>query len=486
MMKRFIAWILVLLMVFAVATASAADKKKKDPGYIDLKLRGVVINRHTAYIGYQDWDTSLYGIMTNKGKVVLEPTYYRMSAVYDYPMFTVEANVNDPQREGVIDKKGEVIVPAEYMDVKVLSDRWMIGIKVEECKAEDKEYTVNYIDADPVFYRLSSVDVYYKGKKVGDFSRAQYDSASAWGDYIKITARDKTQSVYNKKLKKSAFKGDYISEYDSSYYKGKYTYTHTGTNKPAFTEGCTLKKENVNKYILYNKGEAIGLDGTVLFKSDFEYLDEFRGGYAVGRMNDNKRGVINEAGEVIIPAEYDQIGNTEKKPFEYGCISVVKDGKFGFVNDKNQVTCAFIYGKDSVQNYTTFAKVKNPDGTVTVMSGLIGVLPDTYKSADIMGGGARCFEAEDADGKAALIDILGNVMIPWTETYNISYNLLGTVAAYQLEYGTYRIYHFDAFDPKTIPEPTEQTVPTCPKCGYVFPDGHVTNYCPDCGTKQKK
>ena len=481
-MKRFIAWILVLLMVFAVATASAADKKKKDPGYVDLKLRGVVINRHTAYIGYQDWDTSLYGIMTNKGKVVLEPTYYRMSAVYDYPLFTVEAYVDDPHRRGVIDKKGEVIVPPEYIEVKVLSDRWMVGFKAEECKAEDKEYT--YTSGTDTFYRVSSVDVYYKGKKVGDFSRAEYDSASAWGDYIRVNARDKTQAVYNKKLKKSSFKGDYINEYDSNYYKGKYTYTHTGTNKPAFTEGCTLKKENVYRYIQYTNGEAIGLDGTVLFKSDFDYLNDFRGGYAVGSQN-SKRGLINEAGEVIIPPEYDQLGNSEAQPFEYGCISAVKDGKFGFVNDRNQVTCAFIYGNDSVQNYTTFAKVKNPDGTVTVMSGLIGVLPDQYKSATFQSG-ARCFVAEDMDGKAALIDILGNVMIPWTETYNISYNRLGTVAAYQLEYGTYRIYHFDAFDPKTIPEPTEQTVPACPNCGYEFPDGHVTNYCPDCGTKQKK
>ena len=38
--------------------------------------------------------------------------------------------------------------------------------------------------------------------------------------------------------------------------------------------------------------------------------------------------------------------------------------------------------------------------------------------------------------------------------------------------------------PTPTPEPTPTPVPACVSCGYVFEDGEVPAYCPQCGAKQ--
>lgn len=484
-MKRVSALLLVFLMVFASSAALAAKKKKSEAKYFDLEARSVAVSRETAAFGYQDSKTSLWGLMNSRGEVVLEPTYDKMYTVSDYAFFKVNSQDKEGSVEtsGLINAKGEVLVPPQYWDVSVVSDKWQVGIHVVECEADDKEYT-----SGSSFYKLDSADVYYGGKMVKTLSRAQYGGTpEAWGNYLKVTARDKTQAVYNSKMKKSRFTDDYITEFETKYEGGKTTNIHSGTNKPAFTEGCGLKKEQVKQYWLYADGKVLNLDGSTMFtpKQKYSYINDFRDGYAVVSMN-KLYGLVNEAGEELIPLEYDSVGNYEKHPLKYGCISVVKDGKLGFLNSRFEVSCPFVYAKESVTNYATFATVKDLDGTVIVLSGLVGELPEHYKSVSIPSGGSVGFVAENSEKQRALIDIYGETRIPWVDASTIYHNRACTLAIYRAGSGTYRVYRFPAFDPENIPTPENNKAPACPGCGYVFPNGKVTNYCPDCGLKQDK
>mgnify|MGYP006873053457 CR=1 FL=1 len=90
-MKRFTALVLALLMVFSASAALAASKKDSKLKYFDLEARSVAVSRETTTFGYQDSKTWLWGLMSCKGEVVLEPTYARMSTITDYSYFKVNA-----------------------------------------------------------------------------------------------------------------------------------------------------------------------------------------------------------------------------------------------------------------------------------------------------------------------------------------------------------------------------------------------------------
>ena len=204
----------------------------------------------------------------------------------------------------------------------------------------------------------------------------------------------------------------------------------------------------------------------------------------------------------ILPLEYDDVGYSEDYPFRYGCISAVKDGKFGFVDADNQVTCAFTYPVEIVNNRGTFASVKNLDGKIIVLSGMAGELPEHY--ADVsFNSNAPAFEAENDQNETALINIYGEALIPFMEMSSLNYNNDVSAAVVYMGNSVYRIYHFD--DP-TVHQDKPRTAAGngdtwtcenghggntgkfCPECGAPRPGSgteNVPNYCPECGTKLK-
>ena len=190
------------------------------------------------------------------------------------------------------------------------------------------------------------------------------------------------------------------------------------------------------------------------------------------------------------------------------------DGKFGFLDLHGNVTCPFTYSKEIVNDRGTFATITNLDGTTIVLSAAVGELPEHYQEVNFPSyNGSMVFIATNTSGLTGLVDIYGNVQVPYTDinTYRLDANKAGTVAVADLGDRNYRIYTLDIPQPATGSEPapaeddgtwtcanghagqtgkfcTECGAPrpssTCPACGYQFPEGSAPKFCPECGAAQ--
>ena len=487
---------LILLTALLVACAAMA---LAEGSYVDLKARDLVLNRNSDNLGCRFEDAKYYCLIQPDGTKITGEIYNSMYGVSDYPFFKVEADSRDGiHDEGIIDDQGNVIVPVVYADVNVVSDRWAYGVKLTSSSADDKDYTfTNFSTGDKSFFRIDTVDFYYRGKLVGTLSRSDFDGyPTAYGDYICVPTREKTRVYYNASFEKSPYQAEYSGEYTSNYKNRATHYIHNGTGQPAFEEGCTLTEKEVKKSIVYENGRFLNLRGEEPFKAaqNYDSVRDFSGGYAVVRMN-QKSGLIDQTGKEIIPVEYDEVGDYEDRPLEFGAIKAVKDGKFGYLDAAGNVTCDFVYANDIVRCYGALATVKNLDGTTIVLSGLVGELPEHYADVDMSYYG-RAFVAENGQDECALIDVTGEVLIPYAETRSIYVNRAATVAFYSLGNRTYRVYTFthDATAPKAAAAETAadeaaaaEAAETAGDGTWTCSNGHAGNtgkFCPECGEQK--
>lgn len=487
--------------------------------------------------------SGLYGLIDADGNAITEEKYDSIYSVSDQPYFKVKGTSADGLHcEGLLDDQGNELIPAQYADVDVISAVWQVGLTLTPSSADDKDYTVsNWSTGEKEFYRIDQADFYFKGEKVGTLSRSEYDGyPTAHGDYICVTDRAKAKTFYNSRFEKSPYNTEYSSEYGTEYKNGGVRYYHQGTGQEAFAEGCTLTADEVDSAYMYDKGVVYNLQGGEAFKAaqNYDYVREFYDGYAVVKMND-KEGVIDLAGNEIIPLEYDSIGNYSRHPFAYGYISAVKDGKFGFLDLSGNVTCDFVYSEDAVDDRGSFGEIQNLDGSVIVLSAAVGELPEHYADVSFPSyNNSRCFIAENENGEQALIDLSGSALIPYGD-YRISANAAGTVAVVRVDYHNYEVYHLtpaeaapsaaaqndisegspdaqaegtpggEAENPAAPASQTQDTwtcenghegntgnfcsecgaarpaaeaaLTACPSCGYEF-DGDTPKFCPNCGT----
>ena len=449
--------ILAALLCLALLSVSAlADSQIS---MINMDAYTLELGRNHSNLAFMPDRNSYYSLINAQGEQLTDGQYTSIYPRSDYAFFKVEAKSEDGiHNDGIIDENGKVIVPPVYADVNVCSDRWATGIKLTPSSADEKDYTfTNYSTNEKTFWRIDTVDVFYMGELVGSLTRSDYSgTVITRGDYIAFQNRAKEYVFYNRQMQRSPIEAESSSEYVQKRVNGKYVYIHQGSGQQAFTEGCTLTPDEVDKSINYDRGVVYGLQGEVLFKAaqNYDTVNNYSGDYARVSMN-RLRGLIDRQGNEVIPLEYDELGNYEPEYLKYGYISAVKDGKFGFLDAAGNVTCPFTYPTEIVRNYGTFATIKNLDGKLIVLSAAVGELPEHYTDVSIPSSyGCRAFVATNDLNQYALIDIYGNTLIPFSDTYrSLTVNRSGTVA---LGYRGSRNYDVIALD---IQAPGQQTEP---------------------------
>ena len=441
-MKKSAFLIIFLCLTLLVSAVSA------ETSMITLKARDISLGRLNANLAYRADNSNHYGLIDPQGNAVTEAIYDDMTYYSGSAFWKVRVASEDGiHGEGLIDDQGNTIIPAQYADITVHSDRWCSAVKLTPSSADDKDYTyTNYSTDQKSFFRIESVDLYYRGTLVGTLSRSDYGGyITPRGDYICVQNRAGDRIFYDKNLQRSPVETSGSSEYNQVRVNGKYVYVHQGSGQYAFQEGCTLTEDEVERAWLYDKGVVYGLQGQVLFKAaqNYDSIQNYQGNYAVVRMN-SKKGVIDRSGKEIIPVEYDDLGNMEDELFRWGYISAVKDGKFGFLDINGNVTCDFVYSKDVVRNYSDFATIKNLDGKYIVLSAAVGELPEHYTSVSLPSNGCLAFVAENENRQYSLIDLYGRTIIPFSDTYRSIYvNNAGTAALGYSSSRTYDVYALD-------------------------------------------
>ena len=95
----------------------------------------------------------------------------------------------------------------------------------------------------------------------------------------------------------------------------------------------------------------------------------------------------------------------------------------GAVDTAGNVTCEFKYNVDEFDFfYGPLCKLETEDDKVIVLSGAVGEMPQKYADVDIsLNGYCPIFVAEDLDGKVGVVDMHGNILIPFDEKYGGTY-----------------------------------------------------------------
>ena len=185
-MKKFICVLAVLVCLCLCATALAEPTVRKLDSSVSL-------NRETGVLAVQDRETRTYMLTTPEGEVLTTEPYTGIYAK-EYGFFKVEvASEDGVHDEGLIDSTGRVIIPPEYADIDVVSERWQTGVKLTPGEADDKDYTFFSFGSDEKkYFRIDTVDFFFDGQKVGTLGRSDYGSyAQAYGAYVRVADRGK-------------------------------------------------------------------------------------------------------------------------------------------------------------------------------------------------------------------------------------------------------------------------------------------------------
>ena len=457
-MRKILAFFLAFAMV-AISAFAMADQS------VTLEnVDSITMNKANGTYALQMKGEDVYKLVDAQGNLIADAHYLYMYPKEEYYKVRVTDSGNG---NGLIDAQGKTVVPMEYADVSIISDRWMVGFKgiVVENGAE---YDINDYS---VHYLFDTADVYFNGTKVGTLNREEYAdgySFTAYGDYLQIKDRNGAYHHYDKNMTESGNteSGEYV--YDG----WTHVYTHTGTNQQVFAPGCTLTADEVKVPCKEDHGSVVDLQGNQLFESTYSYVGSYspvNGGVLLVN-GDQGWGLVDLAGNVLLPAEYDRIDYSFENTLEYGFVPVVKDGLAGFVSLNGADTSAtFLYPDDEVMKCGLYYRTQGEDNKYTVISAVAGKLDMQFDLVSFptssLGVKSPTFIGKTADGKVAVYGLNGEELLTntrWRDSYNVTLSVDGKAVCGQENYDVYTLYVLD-YQPEALisaaaPEQTEAPV----------------------------
>ncbi len=409
--------LILLLVATLLLSGLSAMAQPAIAGSYTLEARdhSITLNPYNNRLAdrWKGSDSYFYTMIDSNGNKLTDKDYIYMSEEHEF--FEVAAE-NVLNCFGLIDSDGVEVIPMQYGDIKYLNSDWQLGVILEPATEDKYDYESSWFSSEKSYYLVTAYDVYYRGRMIGSLGRSDYDFSETHGAYLYIEDRQGNISYYDCEFNKSDYQADYysLSEYDS------YD-LHCGSNQQAFTPECTLTSDEVDQDITYYNGQLFDLQGNRIATTanSYDSVYDFKGDYARVYC-DGKYGLINRNGEEVVPCLYDEIEGSESY-LKGGYVGVVKDGKFGYVDAQGNETTEFKYSKDIVEGrYGTFSTVKNLDNKTIVITAAIGELPVTYDDVEYVSMDQSCRQlcAVENDGKAGVIDLWGNEIIPLDGTYD--------------------------------------------------------------------
>lgn len=481
-MKRMLSLILVLALCVCTAAACAETTVQvKELEAYDLKM-----NVKTDTFILSDRETGL--------KYVTDTELKKLSEGYGYissegAFFNA---ANEDLHMGLLDGQGKLLIPLEYGEVEVLNDRWFAGIRlvVSENSEENPDYKAWFGGNS---YMIDTVDIYYGSEKKGTVTRTEWKRAKAFKDYLSIEDREGNLTFYNKDFVKSGAEASYAYEYVDDY--STKTVTHTGSNQPAFTAGCTLTPDEVIQYVWVNSDkQLLDLQGNVIADlSSYKYARvDADSNYIKLENNDGKCGLADSTGKEIVPCKYDRLSYSIAGAIQSGYIYAENDGKSGFVSLTTGAEAGFTFTKDAGNQRATFILVDDAREGKILISAAAGELQERFKDANasFTDKGDKCMFAvvKGQDDTCRIIGQLGEDILPgitFNSTYEADMSEDGTLIMLPgEERGHYMLYTVN-YDPdlSAIPSAGEKAGEETWTCenGHT---GLTGNFCPECGAKK--
>ena len=316
-MRKNFYFILVALFAATFMTSCGSDENGAIEEVLSKKTYAKVISTYDHVNDFFSEGTCIvrsdgkYGVIDMKGKEIIPCTHEH---IYDCSedMFLYRTKDEDYNYwYGWLDKKGNVVIEAQYSDAGLFNDGLALAIRKNDKKSWINEYAF----------------INKKGEIVVDFNT-----------YAKMQSFSEGLAAVNVENDNKDVWG-YINT------KGEVVIAPTYGYAYSFGDGVAIVGKNDKKFVIDTKGEVVFIP-----EKDMIFLEEefSEGLMPVAKGNDLKAkcGFINTKGEEVLPFEYDYA-----ESFIDGTAYVIKDKKFLVIDKKGKVLEEETIDADDLEEY---------------------------------------------------------------------------------------------------------------------------------------
>lgn len=391
-MKKFARTLLIAVLCLMMAVPAFAELKPYNLGLKDARM---VRGANAYYV-----TTSNYCTLYSLDGVALTSAGYGAFTDYGGYLQTFRYDVEGMNCYGLLDVKGNVVVPFEYNMIEN-NENWAVAIALVEANSDSYDYT-NY--SKDAFYNISKVGVYYlpEGKCVAELTRDQYLDHRFQDNCINIA--DRATGT--------------VTTYDAGF-------NALGTVSDLYDDSL-----NAARVTTYRDNGRYGLKdaaGNVIMEPAYQSISE---SYDCFLIYDNElAGLADAKGNVLVEAKYGKVMYMNALPSvngstygycalgNYYCVTV--NDKVGFIDAAGNETFAPKYGKNNVSvngaSYTLEDLEGNiiicaADGNEATISGYKAVRALDYASG-------MYYQVTDENNSYGLIDWHGNEILPCEYSY---------------------------------------------------------------------
>lgn len=356
-----------------------------------LIFSNLIFSQENDFTYYISGNSPKFGILNEKGKIIT-PNQYETIEEFSDGLFAVQLN----NKYGFINTKGELVIPYQFNNVRSFNDGYAIVEFDDNFGVIDKKgnfiLKMEYDGIYPTGIKQTFLIFDRKGNKYvsningGKIFDIKYDSLDLFYNDYAVIQNDSKYGLIDKN-------GNIIIE--CKYYS-------LGNYNNGFS--LTFKKEKEDLDGLMDLHE------NVLVASKYDFLSTGFGDFiAVNSL----KGLMDKSGKILLAPEYDQVGYS----FEEGLISISKNGKYGFANQKGEIVIPMIY--DEVDNFSEgiapvlkngFWGFIDKNGNTIIHFKFKGTMRSF--SNGYAAYGKRESSSETNSAKWGFIDKKGNIIIP--------------------------------------------------------------------------
>ena len=365
----------------------------------------------------EDYREGLFDIAGN----CLIPCEYEALSGYGATGYFVAQREEGLNVRGALDAAGNVVIPFQYGDIRFLSERWALGVMLEETSIRPCDYE-DYIDGKN--YNAISYDVYDLRARacVGYFSY-RCEVIRAHGDYLYAQIDNGSTGVYDERLR--LVRDDAADPY-TAFATVDGNVVSLGSGEVVLEDhlfgaelGGGLLSVTDGSYLL----GVCDLSGRMLTDCRYDrvFAADANGDVRVER--DERFGLIDREGNEVVPCEYDGIerlafGGTYVYRLR-GCACVEKDGAYNYVLPDGQLAYPVFYEGVEILGLSMILTDIRGQKHILAADGVR--TPTDYVEFSLFpGGDGTLLKAQGADGQWYLIDWHGKRLLPDGYPYAIS------------------------------------------------------------------
>ena len=288
-----------------------------------------------------DYREGLFDIHGN----CLIPCEYEALSGYGVKGYYVAQREDGLNVRGALDESGNEVIPFQYGDIRFLSERWALGVTLEETSIRPCDYE-DYTDGRD--YNATAYAVYdLSGRGYVGFFSYQCKAIYAHGDFLYVEDRAGETTIYDENLRPVR---DGLADPYAAFGSADGDVVNLSTGETILS-GYQFGAELGGGLLSVTDGSYLlgvcDLSGRMLTDCRYDrvFAADANGDVRVER--DERFGLIDREGNEVVPCEYDGIerlafGGTYVYRLR-GCACVEKDGAYNYVLPDGQLAYPVFY-----------------------------------------------------------------------------------------------------------------------------------------------